>query len=98
MTGGRFGLREIFFSDDPEALAAMELFLHRLLLSTGSAIAAMDGLDTVVFSGRDATLAGRVRPWLESKLSRLPGLDSAAIRWLGLPWTIHQLLSKTGLG
>lgn len=47
---------EIFSGDDPSFKLARELFKYRLLLFAGAGIAAMGGLDAIVFSGKYASV------------------------------------------
>jgi acetate kinase len=71
LTGERRTLADIFLSDTPACRKARRIFLHQLLLAAGSSIAALGGLDIIVFSGRYREVGYRIAPWLRSKLSFL---------------------------
>lgn len=67
----------------PGLQLARHVMQYRILLACGSAVAAMGGLDEIVFSGRFAQ-AGRVLgPWLKEKLSAYRPLAAAN-------WHIHD--------
>jgi acetate kinase len=96
LTGEKYGLRDVFLRSGEEEMKAREIFLHRLLLATGAGLAAMGGLDAVVFSGANAGLAVHLRPWLESRLNRIPRLNSTSICWLSLEQGLHSVLATLG--
>lgn len=64
LSGLSSDLRDLLASDSPDALQAIEVYLRRIVLEAGAAIAAMGGIDTLVFSGgvgqNAAVLRGRV--------------------------------------
>jgi len=72
LTGRKMDFTELFSSADPDAIFARRLILYRMLLATGSAIAAMGGLDAIVFSGRYREIGGQIHGYLSSKLGKFP--------------------------
>ncbi len=48
---GTGDLRELLARDDPEARLAIDVYVRRIVLEAGATIAAMGGIDTLVFSG-----------------------------------------------
>jgi acetate kinase len=58
----------LFESDNPNARRAREIIQYRILLACGAGIAAMGGLDAIVFSGRYAAVGDVLGPWLKSRL------------------------------
>ncbi|MDD5658322.1 MAG: hypothetical protein PHF00_13805 [Elusimicrobia bacterium] len=70
-------LETVILSDQPDVRLAREIIQYRMLQACGAGIAAMGGLDTIVFSGRFAHLGERIGPWLTSRLRlRNAGADS----------------------
>jgi acetate kinase len=69
LTGERVGLDALFASDRPELQLAADVMRYRMLLACGAGVAAMGGVDRIVFSGRYAEVSASLGPWLQSKLS-----------------------------
>jgi len=61
-------LAEVLASEEPSLREAREVLRYRMLLFCGAGVAAMGGVDAVVFSGRFAKLGERLGPWLTSKM------------------------------
>lgn len=70
LTGRRTSVAEILGGQDPRDELARQVLRYRMLQACGAGIAAMGGLDVLVFSGRYAASGPSVAQWL---LSRLPG-------------------------
>lgn len=70
-----------------------EIIQYRILLACGSAVAAMSGLDGLVFSGRYGHLGSTLAPWLLAKLSLYGRRDPNAIRWDCLPDSLDQVVA-----
>ena len=51
LTGGSGDIRDIIDSDDPDAVSALDVYVHRLRREIAGMAAAMDGLDALVFTG-----------------------------------------------
>lgn len=70
-------LEETLASSGEELRLAKDVLRYRILLSSGMGIAAMGGLDRIVFSGRYAALGRELGPWLCTRLpmhqSAIPG-------------------------
>ncbi|HOE63561.1 MAG TPA: hypothetical protein PKW18_03580 [Candidatus Sumerlaeota bacterium] len=64
LCGERMTFDEVFLSNDEKHRAAREIFQYRLMLSCGSALAAMGGLDAIVFSGRYLAAGKFLADWL----------------------------------
>lgn len=67
LCGERMTFDELFLSSEEEHRAAREIFQYRLLLSCGAALAAMGGLDAIVFSGRYLAAGRCLADWLMSQ-------------------------------
>ncbi len=72
LVGRKMDFRELFSSSEPAAEFAKRIFLYRILLAAGSAIAALGGVDFVVYSGRYRDLGGQMHSYLSSKLEIFP--------------------------
>jgi len=68
LTGRRITFEELFNLNDPGLEETREIIRYRLLLACGAGIAAMSGLDGIVFSGRHADLGRQLGPWLASRI------------------------------
>ena len=66
-----------------------ELLLYRMLLAAGSALAALEGPDAIVFSGRYAQQAAPVAEYLVPRLEQTLDLDPGT-----LPWQSARLRSQ----
>ena len=62
-------IQTLFESDSAHVKRAREIMQYRILQVCGAGIAAMGGLDVVVFSGRYADVGESLGPWLGSRLS-----------------------------
>jgi acetate kinase len=68
MVGRLVDLKEALTSQAEDCKLAGELMRYRLLLACGAGIAALGGLDGIVFSGRYAALGEVLGPWLSARL------------------------------
>ncbi len=59
---------QLFSANSPDLGFVRQVVQYRLLLACGAAIAAMGGLDAVVFSGQYSSVGQKLGPWLESRL------------------------------
>jgi acetate kinase len=69
LTGENITLEDVFTQDNPDFLLARQICQYRLLNTCGAAIAAMGGVDAIVFSGRFVKLAAILEPYLIEKLA-----------------------------
>jgi len=69
LTGKHITIEDVFTQDDPDMLLAREICQYRLLNACGSAAAAMDGVDAIVFSGKYAKLGKTLGSYLADKLA-----------------------------
>lgn len=77
---------------EPEMRLARDMFLYRLLQTAGMAIAAMGGIDALVFSGRYAAVGAKIAPWLAEKLGRLPKWKNPEVTIVTTPF--ENLLAR----
>lgn len=69
LTGENITLEDVFKQDNSDFLLARQICQYRLLNTCGTAIAAMGGVDAIVFSGRFVKLADILEPYLMEKLA-----------------------------
>jgi acetate kinase len=67
LAGRAVNLEQVYADKSRETRLARDVFQYRLLLSCGAAVAAMGGLDAIVFSGRYVSLGESVHGWLRSQ-------------------------------
>lgn len=71
IAGKRTSISDIF-EDEENNKKASRIFKYKILLSCGSALAAMDGFDAIAFSGKYIDAAPKLASWLISELKRIP--------------------------
>ncbi|NLX20396.1 MAG: hypothetical protein GXY55_01835 [Phycisphaerae bacterium] len=69
LVGENVKLSEVLTGKSAESQLAAELFKYRLLLAAGAGVAAMGGVDAIVFSGRYHACAEALGSWLVAKLA-----------------------------
>ena len=68
LTGEAISLDELFWKSDEKYRLAKDLMQYRMLLACGAGIAAMGGVDYIVFSGKYGMVGNILGPWLCSRL------------------------------
>ena len=68
LTGKKLSLEDVFKSESKKIALARQIITYRVLLACGAAMAAMGGLDAIIFSGKSAQLGKILGPHLVSKL------------------------------
>lgn len=84
LTGKAVTLEDVFTKDKPEFIQARQICEYRLLSACGAAIAAMGGIDAIVFSGRFVNLGDILGPYLVLKLMIALGSQANKIRFYSL--------------
>lgn len=92
LAGRRVTLPQVWDSAGPELADAREVFRHRLLLAAGAGMAAVGGVDGIVFSGAYAELGSRVGPWLAARLT-LPGGPGSEPPWTFLSRSLPEVMA-----
>ncbi len=59
---------EIYLSNSPECILAKEIFEYRILKACGSCVAAMGGVDMIVFSGKHHSLSEKIKEFISKHL------------------------------
>lgn len=89
-----------------EALAVNELQIapagrelrYRILLAAGAGMAALDGLDAIVFSGRYRNAGEYLGPWLSAHLHFRGGTSREPLPWLYLDKGLPRLIADAAQG
>lgn len=84
LTGKPITLTDLFAAPEEQYTLTRRLMLYRILQACGMALAAMGGVDALVFSGRHAAAGKKIAGWLR----RQPGFKRALE---GTPLAVHTL-------
>ncbi len=68
LAGRAVTVSQVLQAKAPDIEQARDVLRYRILLACGAGIAALGGLDVIVFSGRYASAGKELGPWLEAKL------------------------------
>lgn len=68
LAGRPVTIQEVLLSEEEDVSLAKEVLEYRILLRAGMALAAMEGYDRIVFSGRYAATGNVLGPWLQERL------------------------------
>ncbi len=79
LAGRDVSLAEVLQGDDDELQLARDVFLHCLLRACGAGIAALGGLDAIVYSGCYADSAAVLHEWLNQRLKQTTQHDTACL-------------------
>jgi len=93
MAGSTIDWIDLFTSHASEVRQARDVVQYRFLLACGSSIAAMGGVDRLVFSGRYARMGDLLGSWLASRLPMINGDGpSAEPPWVCYPVTLDRIM------
>ncbi|MDZ8119511.1 hypothetical protein [Pontiella agarivorans] len=92
LAGRPVTIEEVLISEEKELALARKVLEYRILLRTGMALAAMDGFDRIVFSGRYAKAGQTLGPRLLKQLPN-PG-KSPEIDWLCFETPLMQIMAE----
>ncbi len=93
LVGRHVTLNEVFTSDAADVTLAREVMRYRILLACGSAVAALGGVDAIVFSGRYARLGEALGPWLAERLTFPAAPRTAPIRLVTFTETLDRIIA-----
>ena len=82
----------LFRSRANSSKLARDVMQYRLLLACGSAIAAMGGVDEIIFTGRYAEAGNRLGPWLCERLTRSRGMGN--VSWRLCAQSLEQIVAE----
>jgi len=95
-------LGDVLTSTRSECTRAREVLLYRMLLASGTAAAALGGVDAVVFSGRYVSCSAVVAQYVLPHLDRAGALGPHAAEWTIFAshwkrfWRIRRLRTERG--
>jgi acetate kinase len=98
MLGYRLTLAEVLREKRARVARVREHLLHPMTLAAGAALAALEGLDGVVFSGRYAEHGDKVAADLMPKLERTLDLAPGSLPWHICSTPIENIVAEAGLG
>ncbi len=93
LVGRMTTLPEIFASHRPECELARKIIQYRLLQACGAGIAALSGLDALVFSGRYSGVGVSLGPWLKKRLASYRPDSSITVTLCQEP--VERVLAET---
>lgn len=93
LTGRPATLAEVLGSTDESLQLARQVVEYRILLACGAGIAAMGGLDGIVFSGRFAAAGKTLGPLLATRLAFKGGLGERGVPWTCFGESLHRLIA-----
>ncbi len=94
LIGRKVKLGDILSHNNPTYRQAREVFTYRVLLACGAAVAAMSGVDALVFSGRYAETARDIAPWLVSRLRRAAAGGKRQPEWHLLTDPVEKIAAE----
>ena len=92
--GRNISFDDIFKKTAPEYKLAKDIMQYCILKNCGSGIAAMGGLDLIVFTGSCSHLGRFIGPWLQKKIALHVSGEIKHPAWLCLNHDIHRLLAN----
>ena len=95
--GRRVRLGDVLTSARSECTRAREVLLYRMLLASGTAAAALGGIDAVVFSGRYASCSAVVAQHVLPHLDRAGALGPHAGEWTIFSKPLEAVLADTAI-
>jgi acetate kinase len=98
LVGRPVTLEEVFRSKADDVALARAVMQYRFLLAFGAAVAALGGLDVIVFSGRYAALGEILGPQLMSRLPAASGHGSEVASWTCFSEPLERILADNALG
>ena len=95
LVGRRVRLDHVLTSARSECFRAREVLLYRILLASGTAAAALGGVDAVVFSGRYVSCSAVVAQQVLPQLDRAGALGPHAAEWTIFAKPLEAVLADT---
>jgi len=97
LVGHRVRLDDVLTNARSECLRAREVLLYRMLLASGTAAAALGGVDAVVFSGRYVSCSAVVAQQVLPQLDRAGALGDHAAEWTIFAKPLEAILADTAI-
>ena len=93
VSGGKISFSEVFKSKAPKTVFAKEIFLYKTLQAFGAGIAAMGGVDIMVFSGRYCDSGKVIQDYISEKLNAAANPQ----RWEYLTRSLLRITADRGI-
>jgi acetate kinase len=97
MLGRPATLGEVLTGKRARVARVREHLLYRMALATGTSLAALEGLDGVVFSGRYAEHADTVASYLLPRIERTLDLPLGSLPWHICPTPLDAIVAEAGI-
>jgi acetate kinase len=97
MLGWPATLGEVLTEKRARVAKVREHLLYHMCLAAGSALAALEGLDGVVFSGRYAEHGEKVAEYLLPRIERTLDLSPGSLLWQICPTPLESIVAEAGL-
>lgn len=94
LTGAPLTFDDLFTAPEEQYALTRHLIRYRLLQACGMAIAALGGLDALVFSGRYLQAGKRLATWLQAQPVFRPAADRVPFSVLQMTQTPEQLMAE----
>jgi acetate kinase len=87
-------LDDVLAAEADELEPAKHLLLNHILKACGAGMAAMGGVDDIVFSGRFASAGTTLGPWLRDRLTFHGGNENSPPDWLCFTESLDQVIAR----
>jgi len=98
IAGRRMNVGEALAANERQIEPAGRQLRYKILLAAGAGIAALGGLDAIVFSGRYRNAGEYLGPWLAERLRFPGGGTSEALPWFYLDRSLARLIAEAARG
>jgi len=97
MLGRRITLAEVLTGKSARIAQVREHLLYHMCLAAGTSLAALEGLDGVVISGRYAEHGDRVASYLLPRLERTLDVPAGSLPWHICPTPLDAIVAEAGI-
>jgi len=94
LAGNPVMLDDLFAPEAADLKLARSVFESRILSACGAGMAAMGGVDTIVFSGRFAQVGEILGPWLVARLTFRGGNERQPPEWICFTESLDRVLAE----
>jgi acetate kinase len=87
-------LDDVLAAESGDLEPAKNLLQNRILMACGAGMAAMGGVDHIVFSGRFASAGLTLGPWLRNRLTFRGGNENSPPEWLCFSESLDRVMAR----
>jgi acetate kinase len=87
-------LDDVLATEAGDLEPAKNLLQNRILMACGAGMAAMGGVDHIVFSGLFASAGLTLGPWLRDRLTFRGGNENRPLEWLCFTESLDQVMAR----